>query len=50
MDTTTHLLMFLNKDTQRHGMENEDIQQRSHDVPDVVDKMSLLSRLFCTKY
>ena len=36
-ETTTHLLMFPNKDTPC-GRENEVIQERSHDVPDVVDK------------
>ena len=36
-ETTTHLSMFLNKDTPC-GRENEGIQERSHDVLDVVDK------------
>ena len=48
-ETTTHLSMFLNKDTPC-GWENEVIQERSCDMPDVVNKMRLLSRLFCTKY
>ena len=37
METTTHLLMFPNKYTPC-GWENEGIQERSCDVPDVVDK------------
>ena len=41
--------MFPNKDMP-WGWENEVIQERSHDVMDVVDKTRLLSRLFCTKY
>ena len=36
-ETTTHLSMFPNKDTPC-GQENEVIQERSRDVPDVVDK------------
>ena len=36
-DTTTHLLMFPNKDTPC-GRENECIWERSRDVPDVVNK------------
>ena len=36
-DTTTHLSMFPNKNTPC-GRENEGIQKRSRDVPDVVDK------------
>ena len=36
-ETTTHLSMFPNKDTPC-GRENEGIQERSRDVPDVVDK------------
>ena len=36
-ELTTHLLMFPNKDTPC-GQENEVIQERSRDVPDVVDK------------
>ena len=36
-ETTTHLSMFPNKDTPC-GRENEGTQERSHDVPDVVDK------------
>ena len=36
-ETTTHLSMFLNKDTPC-GRENEVIQERLHDMPDVVDK------------
>ena len=36
-ETTTHLFMFLNKDTPC-GRENEGTQERSRDVPDVVDK------------
>ena len=36
-ETTTHLSVFPNKDTPC-GRENEVIQERSRDVPDVVDK------------
>ena len=36
-ETTTHLSMFPNKDTPC-GRENEGTQERSRDVPDVVDK------------
>jgi len=36
-ETTTHLSMFLNKDTPC-GWENEGTQERSRDVLDVVDK------------
>ena len=36
-ETTTHLSMFPNKDTPC-GWENEGTQERSRDVPDVVDK------------
>ena len=36
-ETTTHLSMFPNKDIPC-GWENEVIQERSSDVPDVVDK------------
>ena len=35
--TTTHLSVFPNKDTPC-GWENEGTQERSRDVPDVVDK------------
>ena len=35
-ETTTHLSMFPNKDTPC-GLENEGIQERSRDMPDVVD-------------
>ena len=38
--------MFPNKDTPC-SWENEVIQERSRDMPDVVDKTRLLSRLFC---
>ena len=43
-DTTTHLSMFPNKE--EWSRENELIQERSRDVPDVVDKTRLLSCLF----
>ena len=36
-ETTTHLSMFLNKDMPC-SRDNEGIQERSCDVPDVVDK------------
>ena len=36
-ETTAHLSMFLNKDTPC-SWENEVIQKRSHDMPDVVSK------------
>ena len=36
-ETTTHLSMFLNKDTPC-SRENECTRERSRDVPDVVDK------------
>ena len=36
-ETTTHLLMFPNKDTPC-GQENECTRERSRDVPDVVNK------------
>ena len=39
-ETTTHLLMFPNKDTPC-GWENEGIQERSRNVPDVVDKKEI---------
>ena len=39
-ETTTHLLMFPNKDTPCGG-ENECTRERSRDVPDVVDKKEI---------
>ena len=36
-ETTTHLLVFPNKDT-TCSWDNEGTQERSHDVPDVVNK------------
>ena len=36
-ETTTHLSMFPNKNTPC-GRENEGTQERSRDMPDVVDK------------
>ena len=33
-----------------YGQENKVIQERSCDMPDVVDKKETLSPLFCTKY
>ena len=38
--TTTHLLVFPNKDTPC-SWENEGTQERSRDVPDVVDKKEI---------
>ena len=37
-ETTTHLLVFLNKDTPCGQENKKGTQERSHDVPDVVDK------------
>ena len=47
--TATHLSMFLNK-CMPCGREIEAIQERSHDRPDIVDEMRLLSCLYIKRY